>query len=565
MAKQQQQKKKKKKATAATAKATEKTTKKKLNDKSNKNQSQTATKKKKKTKVGDPNYTPDATSSQKTTKSSTNTKESRWRSNRDRKVDLVNHIAASRSTSEKVKTVCMTSSASSYLSSINFELPPVPSSQGSSVYTSHPSEDNSYLSNWRRDVAKMDIPSTHDCVQSKAVDLCSNTFLLAGTGKAEVSPPSTVLNHALDEDNANIWLTPHPTLPRAVTIAFTPEFRKVNGNSTVDNLYGVYEFSLIDGPIGKWTGVKSRAPTKPAYKMLAHKSIDTLELEFNIDKQTLSYKKSNGHKQNLTVTVPKNIVLLESQSLALLTHTVQNKIRTKSTAGKSIRGVDMSSDEECKSWDCPKCNTKNAASRKRCQGCLGWREGAYTKGATSVIKGLYEEDGTSLSSGDEGEKVVELTRKAVLEKVAEKKNWKLRGLVPLPDMLSTFPLQCMGKGCGLTACCVWSSTKDPTRPWFCCLDCQVARFGGFPKLLPFDKLGIDHYKAMMKMCTNPNHYKMPKMPFPESRKVEYYIVHNTWTGRDESRMDIVERDDADSDYDMEDDMEHLCVGYFSSW
>ena len=32
----------------------------------------------------------------------------------------------------------------------------------------------------------------------------------------------------------------------------------------------------------------------------------------------------------------------------------------------------------------------------------------------------------------------------------------------------------------MAACCIWSGSKDPSTPWYCCLDCQEKDFEGWP-------------------------------------------------------------------------------------
>ena len=61
----------------------------------------------------------------------------------------------------------------------------------------------------------------------------------------------------------------------------------------------------------------------------------------------------------------------------------------------------LAEEEECivqnntdMSWSCHKCNMTNAAKRKRCQGCLGWRGGVrnFTRRLTNTRKVSVEDE-----------------------------------------------------------------------------------------------------------------------------------------------------------------------------
>jgi len=50
------------------------------------------------------------------------------------------------------------------------------------------------------------------------------------------------------------------------------------------------------------------------------------------------------------------------------------------------------------SWSCHKCNMTNAAKRKRCQGCLGWRGGVrnFTRRLTNTRKVSVEDENNNM-------------------------------------------------------------------------------------------------------------------------------------------------------------------------
>ena len=80
-----------------------------------------------------------------------------------------------------------------------------------------------------------------------------------------------------------------------------------------------------------------------------------------------------------------------------------------STAGVTTPQCDepetLAEEEECiaqnntdMSWSCHKCNMTNAAKRKRCQGCLGWRGGVrnFTRRLTNTRKVSVEDENDNM-------------------------------------------------------------------------------------------------------------------------------------------------------------------------
>jgi len=53
-------------------------------------------------------------------------------------------------------------------------------------------------------------------------------------------------------------------------------------------------------------------------------------------------------------------------------------------------------------------------------------------------------------------------------------------VLPIEQINDPFGQQCDTTGCQLAACCIWSRSRDPSTPWYCCLDCQEKDFKGWP-------------------------------------------------------------------------------------
>jgi len=65
--------------------------------------------------------------------------------------------------------------------------------------------------------------------------------------------------------------------------------------------------------------------------------------------------------------------------------------------------------------------------------------------------------------------------------------------------------------CKLLACSVWIATKEPTKKWYYCVDCQKRDFCGWPPAaeMPCRNLEPEHLRIIAKNCSlDPN----PQMP-----------------------------------------------------
>lgn len=63
----------------------------------------------------------------------------------------------------------------------------------------------------------------------------------------------------------------------------------------------------------------------------------------------------------------------------------------------------------------------------------------------------------------------------------DSERWELKLVLPIDQINDPFGQQCERRsGCQLAACCIWSGSKDPSTPWYCCLDCQEKDFEGWP-------------------------------------------------------------------------------------
>ncbi|KAL7550777.1 hypothetical protein ACHAWF_013987 [Thalassiosira exigua] len=93
--------------------------------------------------------------------------------------------------------------------------------------------------------------------------------------------------------------------------------------------------------------------------------------------------------------------------------------------------------------------------------------------------------------------------------------WDLKLLLPPAQILKSNPVPCSTPACPLAACCVWSSTLDAETPWYCCLDCQVSDFGGWPEQreeIPAKEVSEEWREAARERCTNAADPAMPDLP-----------------------------------------------------
>lgn len=65
-------------------------------------------------------------------------------------------------------------------------------------------------------------------------------------------------------------------------------------------------------------------------------------------------------------------------------------------------------------------------------------------------------------------------------------------------------VECVEEGCELDACCIWTSNKNPQKPWYCCLDCQEKKVGGFGDEVPPVRDDTGNLRAtMIEQCHDP--------------------------------------------------------------
>ena len=77
----------------------------------------------------------------------------------------------------------------------------------------------------------------------------------------------------------------------------------------------------------------------------------------------------------------------------------------------------------------------------------------------------------------------------------------LRVVLPIEQINDPFGQQCDTSECQLAACCIWSRSRDPSTPWYCCLDCQEKDFKGWPadnKDIPLKVMSRALHNAMIE-------------------------------------------------------------------
>jgi hypothetical protein len=101
--------------------------------------------------------------------------------------------------------------------------------------------------------------------------------------------------------------------------------------------------------------------------------------------------------------------------------------------------------------------------------------------------------------------------------------WDLKVVLTAKQILMPRPIVCQGDNCDLVACCIWSSNLDPETPWYSCLDCQEAFFGGWPANpgeLPVKVLDDEWRDAIIEKCTLEDEPAMPNLPSSRARNAK---------------------------------------------
>eukprot|EP00804_Cyclotella_cryptica_P013291 CCRYP_018637-RB/>CCRYP_018637-RB protein AED:0.20 eAED:0.20 QI:289/1/1/1/1/1/6/1235/735 len=137
-------------------------------------------------------------------------------------------------------------------------------------------------------------------------------------------------------------------------------------------------------------------------------------------------------------------------------------------------------------------------------------DGAHNEKSEQDAGAGNENDDAAVRDGNQGT----ITQDEDDDDDIEQELWDLKVVFSAVDISKPNPILCSTDDCGLVACSVWSSNLDPEKPWYTCLDCQAADFGGWPEPneLPIKVLTEEHRAFMLEKCTREENVQMPNFP-----------------------------------------------------